>query len=791
MWVACLNSEPCAFYVREQSTDALEEVIIGDYGTIVKLSFSSKATGRMYDLNVKRHVGFKTWETVHQWFEVTEDVRRSGVLFADLAIVPLLESMRLLVTNGAGGVLDMLVEKGRGRCTVGVQLAVNSRNTSLGSRQIQGVIPGSSAHLVGNLAKGDEVILVDGESVTGENLQEKIRGCGMVGSRCTLTVDRQGRIFDVWLTRQQISNVRSVERILDLVDTVTRIVEKTQMPSQSLDSIVATLEMLHGQIVNNERRRLASDENLAHRINALECAVFEHISAAESHLHPSVGDAASATTHRAGGVSPRGAGAASASRCANCRGMEDRMFKMRSENLEYLALRSEFADLSGRLEQVQSDKGELEKQVNALKRELEVQRQVSQQLEERESEARRALDNADGELSVLRPEVGSLREQLRSIKESSAAQRRDDGYTKEVEKQLERLKEELRIEEKKRNEAELELASSHRKWASKVGDAAGQADGLRGELARVRAEVEHLKGELEDQVPRRHLEEKSALSRTQGETIAKLEGTLKERGEAMEELEAKLSKANADRQAAERELEAARASDTEHKRAFESLGEKHRETSGSMREMRTLVASLQEEAGRKESAIATMREELDKQHTKLMESSGLRTRVVQLESVVEELRGVVEKSERELKSSRDEVVRIEGILRAEREDATEMEALSNEKASATRLAREMEGKVRLLEQRLEQAQAQAVELKQALETAAHEKDKVSRSRAQAAEQVIALAPSLILGLSPTWERRLFHAPALFEQSQSEATVSQALIHLLIDTPVNEPKFLLF
>ena len=116
------------------------------------------------------HTHTHTHTYARRWYEVKEDLVQRG-LTADIGIVDTLESIRLLVSDGTGRIRDMLNDGNRAKCTVGINLAVNSRNTNLNPRQIQGVILGSSAHVVGNLMKGDEIVLVDGDPASAENLQ--------------------------------------------------------------------------------------------------------------------------------------------------------------------------------------------------------------------------------------------------------------------------------------------------------------------------------------------------------------------------------------------------------------------------------------------------------------------------------------------------------------------------------------------------------------------------------------------------------------------------------------------
>lgn len=51
------------------------------------------------------------------------------------------------------------------------------------------------------LAVNDVLVAVDGQEVSEDNFVEKIRGSDMLGSRKILTVDRNGQLLNVSVTR--------------------------------------------------------------------------------------------------------------------------------------------------------------------------------------------------------------------------------------------------------------------------------------------------------------------------------------------------------------------------------------------------------------------------------------------------------------------------------------------------------------------------------------------------------------------------------------------------------------
>ena len=68
-----------------------------------------------------------------------------------------------------------------------------------------------------------------------------------------------------------------MERIFELLETHERMIRQGQIPAQTADSLLSSLQMLLGQIINNERRRLKQEEKLASRLHNLQSSVFEQV----------------------------------------------------------------------------------------------------------------------------------------------------------------------------------------------------------------------------------------------------------------------------------------------------------------------------------------------------------------------------------------------------------------------------------------------------------------------------------------------------------------------------------
>jgi carboxyl-terminal processing protease len=76
-------------------------------------------------------------------------------------------------------------------------------------------IEGSPAEAAG-VQSGDVIVAVDGESVTGSTIQDEVsRVRGPEGTDVTLTIDRDGEVFDLTITRAEITVVEVEGELLD------------------------------------------------------------------------------------------------------------------------------------------------------------------------------------------------------------------------------------------------------------------------------------------------------------------------------------------------------------------------------------------------------------------------------------------------------------------------------------------------------------------------------------------------------------------------------------------------
>jgi len=95
------------------------------------------------------------------------------------------------------------------RGTLGVRIAMSMDQTDLAPTQIQTVVPGSIAYATRALRTGDDIVAIDGVPVSEHDIIPVIIGSNVIGSPCNLTVSRDGRQFNVNLTRYSVPKTRA------------------------------------------------------------------------------------------------------------------------------------------------------------------------------------------------------------------------------------------------------------------------------------------------------------------------------------------------------------------------------------------------------------------------------------------------------------------------------------------------------------------------------------------------------------------------------------------------------
>ena len=99
---------------------------------------------------------------------------------------------------------DMLKDGDNLSGTMGLQVAGPGTQSA---GKINSIILGGPADIEGTLREDDVLIAIDGEEVGDKNFVEKIRGTDLLGSRNVITIDRQGELIHVSLTRTSAAHV--------------------------------------------------------------------------------------------------------------------------------------------------------------------------------------------------------------------------------------------------------------------------------------------------------------------------------------------------------------------------------------------------------------------------------------------------------------------------------------------------------------------------------------------------------------------------------------------------------
>ena len=83
------------FQVEMSSIDTVEQLIFGDLGTFVRLTFCNR-NRQKYEVVVTRHVPISVWEQERVWYEIKPELQ-GRELRCDPSIVHILETIRCLL----------------------------------------------------------------------------------------------------------------------------------------------------------------------------------------------------------------------------------------------------------------------------------------------------------------------------------------------------------------------------------------------------------------------------------------------------------------------------------------------------------------------------------------------------------------------------------------------------------------------------------------------------------------------------------------------------------------------
>jgi len=199
---------------------------------------------------------------------------------------------------------DFLAADARDRGTVGVQIALTSgyetglRPTQVragtcccrdmclccppgrlsprcaGACQVSSLVPGSWAHAAQEIEEGDDIVRVDGNVVDAANVVQSVRGEGMIGSRCVLTVrGRNGMLRDVELVRSSMLRLQSMELLCSHLSQHEELVQSAEVPPSLQSALRDSCLQVSELLMSMEKRMIASQAAAHDRMANLKARV--------------------------------------------------------------------------------------------------------------------------------------------------------------------------------------------------------------------------------------------------------------------------------------------------------------------------------------------------------------------------------------------------------------------------------------------------------------------------------------------------------------------------------------
>ena len=275
------------FQVEMSSIDTVEQLIFGEMGTTVRLTFCNSLRQK-YDIVVIRHVPISVWEQERVWYEIRPELQGCD-LRCDPSIVNLLETVRATITKGSAVPADLLKDFHHVQTTLGFRIGLQTLEQGSISCVVQQVIPGSAADQGNGLQPGDKIVAVNGIHISDCDervLLEAFRGDDTIGSKCRLTIERPDQPLlgplDVEVMRTNASFAKEVEQLFLLGHEHASLLQS----QSSFDTLHASLQAMMHQAVALERHRILHEQVMAARLHDLQLRVLESVTEAEKRIYP-------------------------------------------------------------------------------------------------------------------------------------------------------------------------------------------------------------------------------------------------------------------------------------------------------------------------------------------------------------------------------------------------------------------------------------------------------------------------------------------------------------------------
>ena len=268
-------------HVEGRTTDVdglqiAEDMILGEEGSVVGLTFRSGAHGRIFEVAARRHVRVRSWDQLVKEFQVRQ-VLAGQNLSADHTIVQVLNNLRSLISDPSGNPIDLMGGPGN-RAELGIVLGKDCSD-NLRPLQIARLVDCGPAADSRRIETGDEIMYVDGVAATEDNIDGLLRIGHAVGSRAKLKLQRKGRVFEIQLHRAIAGRFAALGKILATINT------HQQSLSQDADT-TAAFEAIKVMLMEFSRQRFAQEQTLATSLFELQSKLLDDIESSFELFHP-------------------------------------------------------------------------------------------------------------------------------------------------------------------------------------------------------------------------------------------------------------------------------------------------------------------------------------------------------------------------------------------------------------------------------------------------------------------------------------------------------------------------
>ena len=202
-------------------------------------------------------------------------------LTVDAGVVRELDAIRAALRGDVAEPLDIIQDSPLSSAEVGVRLCCDPvSNTCI----VEEVFPGSCVD--GELIPGDCICAIDGCEVTQDNVHAVIQKGGGIGSRCDLTVERDGARFLVSLTRV------SSDELNERAGMLAHIQEHHALCSRegATDALMKSAHLIQVHYLRQERLRMAQAQRITKRLGMLQGTVLNALTRAEAMVHEPAGE---------------------------------------------------------------------------------------------------------------------------------------------------------------------------------------------------------------------------------------------------------------------------------------------------------------------------------------------------------------------------------------------------------------------------------------------------------------------------------------------------------------------